>query len=380
MDFLLIFVGGLLIVVGLLDMFFTVLLYEDFGFLSSRLYRLIWRVIRWVTAPLPENLRTFGLSTGAPLMIPATVALWVGIEILGFALVYYAAMDPQTFAFEPQLDPGLWEAVYLSGVTLATLGYGDITPNTVPYQLLAFGQALTGFSIITMALSYVLNVHQVLQQLSSMSAELQHQATDRDLPRTILVSHFPDGEPRGLDPHLMTLYQQIMNHHESMSRYPIVYYFHGQRAYRSLPYAFYMAGGMAAALRWGLPKGHPATKEPWLDALIEALIAVTTAIEQRFMFLKEEEPPKAVSFEEFEAHLAKDEEPADPWVGRFLQMNRFMRCIARVDAPVDPEELYARYEGWLSFAHRIYTFVQRVSEDLAYKEGKELDYEEMKIR
>ncbi len=376
---MLIFVGTLLILVGLLDMFFTVLLYEDFGFLSMRLYRLVWKTVRWATAPLPKNFRTFGLSLGAPLMVPATVAMWVGIEILGFALVYYAAMDGEPFAFEPQLEPGFWNAVYLSGVTLATLGYGDITPDTIPYKLVAFGEALIGFSIITMALSYVLNVYGFLQQLSGMSAGLQHQATDRDLPRSILVSHFPDGEPRNLDPHLRTLYQNLMTHHEGMSRHPIVYYFHGRRAYRSMPYAFYMVGGMVGALRWGLPRGHPATKEVWLDALVEALVAVTIDIERRFMFLEPDEPPKPVSYERFKADLATDGEPADPWVERFLQMDRFMRRLVRLDTPPDADELYTRYKEWFPFAHRLYTFVHRVSEDLAYEEGKELDYKEMKI-
>ncbi len=124
-----------------------------------------------------------------------------------------------------------------------------------------------------------------------MSAGLQHHATDKEFPRSILVSHFPDGVPRSLDTYLRSLYQNVMTHHESMSRHPIVYYFHGRRAYRSTPYAIYMMGGMAADLRWGLPRDHPATKEPWLDALIDGLAAVTINIERRFMFLSKKSLP-----------------------------------------------------------------------------------------
>jgi hypothetical protein len=40
--------------------------------------------------------------------------------------------------------------------------------------------------------------------------------------------------------------------YEGIRRYPTVYYYHhGRRAYRSLPFAFRMIGGMAGALRWG---------------------------------------------------------------------------------------------------------------------------------
>jgi hypothetical protein len=113
-----------------------------------------------------------------------------------------------------------------------------------------------------------------------------------------------------------------------------------------------------------------------LDALVEALAAVTADVERRFMFL-EEEPPKPIAFEEFEAHLAEDKEPADPWVSRFLEVDQFMRRLTHLDTPLDANELYARYKGWLPFAHRLYTFVQGVSEDLAYEE--ELYYKQMKI-
>ncbi len=59
-------------------------------------------------------------------------------------------------------------------------------------------------------------------------------------------------------------------------------------------------------------------------------------------------------------------------------MDRFMRRLAHLDTPLDANELYARYKEWLPFAHRLYTFVRRVSKDLAY-EREELDYKEMKV-
>jgi hypothetical protein len=42
MDWLLIPVGVFLIFAGILDVFFTVLHYDGFGFLSSRLYRMLY--------------------------------------------------------------------------------------------------------------------------------------------------------------------------------------------------------------------------------------------------------------------------------------------------------------------------------------------------
>src|SRR5829696_9691435 len=129
MEWILVPAGALLILVGLLDVFFTVLHYDGFGFLSSRLYDSLFKVMRSLTRPLPRRYRALGLSMAAPLMVPVTITVWVLLVSLGYALVYYAGMDGRTFSFSnPGLGPSFMEALYFSGVTIATLGLGDVTP------------------------------------------------------------------------------------------------------------------------------------------------------------------------------------------------------------------------------------------------------------
>ena len=74
---------------------------------------------------------------------------------------------------------------------------------------------------------------------------------------SILEPHFPDGEPRDLDPHIMSFHRGLVELYEGLRRYPIVYYYHSRRPYRSLPYTFRMIGGVTSALRWGYPKITP---------------------------------------------------------------------------------------------------------------------------
>ncbi len=57
--------GVVLILVGLLDVFFTVLHYDGFGFLSSRLYNRLFEAVRFLTRPLPRRCRALGLSMAA---------------------------------------------------------------------------------------------------------------------------------------------------------------------------------------------------------------------------------------------------------------------------------------------------------------------------
>ena len=368
MEWLIIGAGVLLILVGLLDVFFTVLHYDGFGFLSSRLYRRLFDVVCFLTGPLPRKYRALGLSMAAPLMVPVTITVWIFVVSAGYALIYYAGMDGKTFSFSNQgLEPSLTEAMYFSGVTIATLGLGDVTPLGGPYQAVAVSEALVGFGILTLSISYVIGVYGVLQRLGVLTAGLYHQAQDTNDPLSILVPHFPDGQPRGLETHLMSLHRDLVEVYEGMRRYPIVYYYHSRRAYRSLPFAFRMIGGMAGALRWGLPKNHPGSQTPWLPTLIIGLDTLIDYLDEYFLSEHLEEAPDPVPFETFEAALERAKEPSDPWLDRFLQIQSFMRELARIEERPDPEEAYNRYRRWLPFAYRNRSFFEASAKDLGYE-------------
>ncbi len=265
MDWLLVPAGVLLILVGFLDVFFTVLHYDGFGFLSSRLYERLFGAVRLATRPLPRRHRAMGLSMAAPLMVPATITVWMFLVSLGYALIYLFGMRGGDFSLSVgRLEPSFMESLYFSGITISTLGLGDVTPTSGIYQALAVSEALIGFGILTLSITYVLGVYNVLQHLGVVSAGLYHQAQDTSDPWSILTPHFPGGQHRGLETHLMSLHRGLVEIYEGIRQYPIVYYYyyHSRRAYRSLPFVFRMVGGMAGALRFGLPEDHPASQTP----------------------------------------------------------------------------------------------------------------------
>ncbi len=124
---------------------------------------------------------------------------------------------------------------------------------------------------------------------------------------------------------------------------------------------------MAGSLRWGLPHGHPGSQTPWLPTLLTGLETVTDYMEERFLSRRLAEPPDPVPFETFEAALLRGKEPADYWLGRFLQMNAFMRDLVHLEDPPDPEESYGRYKRWLPFAYRNRAFFETAAKDLGYE-------------
>jgi hypothetical protein len=122
-------------------------------------------------------------------MIPVSLAVWLTLEIVGFALLYHPGLLADGFDVPAGSEPGLVLALYTSIVTLSTLGYGDVTPTAPLFQALTGLEALIGFALLTLTISYVLNVYSVLQHLSLLGAELQQQPADPADSQGLLAAH-----------------------------------------------------------------------------------------------------------------------------------------------------------------------------------------------
>ncbi len=305
-------------------------------------------------------------------MVPVTITVWIVQVLVGYALVYYAGMNAQSFNFSsPVLSPPSVRRSTPSAIS--TLGFGDITPATGIYQALAVSEVLIGFGILTLAISHVVGVYGVLQQLGVTVAGLLHQASDTAEPLSILAPHFHDGEPRDMESQVVVHHSSLLGLYEGLRCYPIVYYHHSRRAYRSLPYTFRIVGGTAGALRWGLPKGHSARQAPYSPALITGLDMAISFLDKRFLSEDLEKPPAPASFETFRSALEQDAEPENPWRARFSEMQLYMRNLAGIEEPSATEEACDRYKEWLPFAHRNRAFFEASAKDLGY-ELEDLNY------
>ena len=68
-----------------------------------------------------------------------------------FALLYY--FWPMADLFTKPIEGGFFESLYFSGVTLATLGYGDILPKHWFCRLLALSEVFAGILLIAIAIA-----------------------------------------------------------------------------------------------------------------------------------------------------------------------------------------------------------------------------------
>src|SRR5699024_11095231 len=81
----------------------------------------------------------------------------------------------------------------------------------------------------------------------------------------------------------------------------------------------------------------------------------------------EGEVPSPVGPEQFAAAVADRAQNTDVWVDRFLRLCDRMAELTASAAPIDPEEAYHRYLGWLPFGYRAEEFYLTVGRDLDFR-------------
>ena len=128
--------------------------------LSGPIVRLLWKAWRAVGLrdPEPASREAF-LGSFAPVALICLLALWVASLILGYGLVLHGLRH------ELQPPPGdFGTAVYFSGVSLLTLGYGDIVPGSGPARVVALVEAANGFGIVALVVSLLFSLYGSFQR------------------------------------------------------------------------------------------------------------------------------------------------------------------------------------------------------------------------
>jgi hypothetical protein len=355
--------GALVCVVGLADVFLVVLQYDSLGLLAPRLHRLVWTALRRSAQRLPSNVRLLARTMGGPAMIPMTLVLWLGMQVVGFTLIFYPAMRAHGFAIHAPLHPELGVAFSFSVATLSSLSFTGVSPATFPVHVLAALETVVGLGLLTLTISYVVNVYRLLQQEMALASVLHDEGDDSLDARVIVKSRFYRGEVVELSGHLRELHRSIVGLHEAYHRYPVLYYFTSRRPFRSAAYIFRMLGGVIAALSWGLATGHPAHDDPWLPPLVRAYTRALIHVADTYLGGRVADPDTDPVDEATFDRARRRGDADDEHLRRFLDLERYMADIAGLRRP-PARDAYRRYREWLSFTVKTEAFLEALDADL----------------
>lgn len=232
--------GAVLIVAALRDIFQQLFRPSGGGSLSRSLMHAIWRVFHRAAA----RRRVF-LELAGPSILISIILSWVLLLTVGWALILWPRL-PEDFLLATGLDPsnegGFIDALYLSLVTLVTLGYGDITPTSGWLRLLLPLEALVGFGLLTAAISWVLSIYPVLSRRRSL-ARKAHLAREAEHHTGAQIEQT---SAQTAERTLKDLASQLVAIRGDIVQFPVTYYFHDDETRSSLPAAMPYLDRLAA--------------------------------------------------------------------------------------------------------------------------------------
>ena len=199
---------GVVTVLGvLLDIFHTLAHPGAQGHLSGMLLRSFWRVSRQS-------------QLSGPLAMLAVISIWAAMAVLGWALVYWPHM-PEGFTSAEGVDEGkaFVDAVYISSVTISTLGFGDVFPTSDWLRIINPLEALFGLALLTVAVSWILQVYPTLTRRKAFAIRL---ALLRDADTIDAIGTFDAASAARL---LDDLSVTMVNVRVDLSDFPETYYF-----------------------------------------------------------------------------------------------------------------------------------------------------------
>jgi hypothetical protein len=245
--------GAGLVLAALRDIFQQLFRPSGAGSLSRFLMRAVWRMFRRLGHHKPAVFALVG-----PAVLLTIISAWILLLVTGWALIILPRL-PGGFLLQTGLDPtfqnDLVAAFYVSMVTLATLGYGDIVPRDEPLRVLLPLEALIGFALVTAAISWVLSIYPALSRRRSLAHEITllseaESETGIDVTRTD-----PEAASRRLD----SFASQLVSVRGDLLQFPVTYYFYTGDERTALPARLPMlarlarrgAGARAPAVRLG---------------------------------------------------------------------------------------------------------------------------------
>lgn len=221
--------GAALVALGLYDIFQQLFRPFASGSVSRPLIRIVWRLFH-----LPAGYSPKMLSLAGSVALIVVISVWVSMLVVGWALIFLPHL-PDQFNYAQGLDSsvrgGIVDALYLSMVILATLGFGDVTPTSDWLLILLPLEAMFGFALLTAGIAWVLSLYPAVTQKYSLAhhINLVRESTEEN---KITINDLDESSAAELISHFSC---SLISVHINFTQFYILYYFNSREKKASLP-------------------------------------------------------------------------------------------------------------------------------------------------
>jgi hypothetical protein len=233
--------GVILLALVFYDIYATILRATKHpGPFSEIINRGSWWLASRLTRNLNRRLRHRILSSVGPLLMPFLIGFFILMLLTGFALIYAPRMATGFKISNEVHSSSILQAFYFSGVTLLTIGYGDILPITGTTRIAALIEGASGLGIISLSITYLLTVYGALERKRAVALKFYHQARQGADISGYISSHFARGRFHSLTESLREATHVLQELLESHIEHPVIHYFHPVEIYKGLPRALFV--------------------------------------------------------------------------------------------------------------------------------------------
>jgi len=170
----------------------------------------------------PGDRRERLLGVYGPLSLVLLICLWVGGLILGFGLIHLA------------LGSGsLLQALYFSGITFFTVGYGDLVPGSMAMKGVAVVEAGCGLGFLALVIGYLPVLYQLFARREAHVMLLDERAGSPPTATELLKRHAEGHSLDSLDQLLREWEVWTSELLESHMSYPMLGFYRSQYSNQS---------------------------------------------------------------------------------------------------------------------------------------------------
>lgn len=235
-------VGAVMVLAVVADVFLTVLYARiGAGILSVHIERATWWLFERVARRLSAHHNKV-LSFCGPAILVNLLVSWTVLLTLGAALIIHPALGTSITTSSAGPTPtDFITAVFAGGSSMSIVRAADVTPVTTPYKLYFLLNSLIGASVISLTITYLMQVYNALQRRNTLAYKLYLQSGETSDAAELLAGLGARGSFQCGYTSLADIAVEMTVVMEAHHFYPVLFYFRFPRPIYGVSYFTLMA-------------------------------------------------------------------------------------------------------------------------------------------
>lgn len=277
--------GVALVVFILCDVFLTVLYARiGTGIISDHVAHWTWSAFRLLSKPAGAH-RGAVLSFCGPTILVVLLFIWTIGLTCGTALVIHPKLGSSVLIDAGPTPTDYATALYLAGTSISTAGASNFAPSTSAMRLFFFANSITGISVLTLALTYLLQVYSALRERNTLGLKLHVLSRETGDAAELLAGIGPEGEFHTSYTILVEVAAELTALKEAHHFYPVLFYFRFRQPFYSVSHNARLVLDLVTLIWTAIdqPRYRWLTKSAAVSQLYDAAMLIMQILEEAFV-------------------------------------------------------------------------------------------------